>query len=304
MLNKAHVLSISAVEREIGISKDVLRKWEVRYGFPTPDRNKRDERTYDSDQVSRLRMIKRLIDAGIRPSKIVPESACDLMALAKQVQVRITGPAETKVEALLLGYLRTHNLVGLRRHLQRLLMEQGLCKFVLDTVAPFTYAVGEAWSQSELEVYEEHLYSEIIQDILSNAMDTVTDDTAGEPRILLTTPPDEAHTIGILMASNLFALEGAYCIFLGAQTPLEDIASAALANRADIVALSFSISYPQSRVATILTELRALLPEQVAIWAGGDGISHLDKPPEGSIIIPALETIRDAFLEWRETRTV
>ncbi len=302
MSNKAHLLPISAVEQEVGISKDVLRKWEARYGFPVPDRNKRDERVYSSDQVSRLRLIKRLIDSGIRPSKIVPESAGNLMALAKQIQVRISGPKESKSEAVLLGYLRTHNLLGLRQRLQRLLLEQGLYKFILDTVAPITYAVGEAWSRSELEVYEEHLFSEIIQDILRNAVDTLSHDTVGQPRILLTTTPDEAHTIGIQMASGLFALEGAYCIFLGAQTPVDDIASAVQAHRAEVVALSFSDSYPQRRIAPVLTELRDLVPQQVAIWAGGDGISRLDKSPKGTTIILALEAIREVFLEWRGAR--
>ena len=32
-------LNISAVERETGLSKDVLRMWERRYGFPTPARD-------------------------------------------------------------------------------------------------------------------------------------------------------------------------------------------------------------------------------------------------------------------------
>ena len=38
------VLNISAVERETGLSKDVLRMWERRYGFPKPDRDENGER--------------------------------------------------------------------------------------------------------------------------------------------------------------------------------------------------------------------------------------------------------------------
>ena len=33
------LLNISAVERETGLSKDVLRIWERRYGFPEPRRD-------------------------------------------------------------------------------------------------------------------------------------------------------------------------------------------------------------------------------------------------------------------------
>ena len=303
--DKGIVLSISAVEREAGITRDVLRKWEARYGFPTPSRNKRNERVYKLEQVSRLRVIKRLIDVGVRPSKIVPESAGDLVALSKKIQVRVTGREGSRIEAKILDYLRDHNLIDLRWHLEHLLLKQGLYKFILDTVASLTFAVGEAWSRNELDIYEEHMYSEIIQEILHNTANKLTNDSEGTPRILLTTPPGETHTLGIMMALNLFRLEGAHCINLGAQTPLNNIASAVLANHVDIVALSFSSSYPRQHVAPVLSKLHTILPERVTIWAGGDGVFHLlGKITKGATIIPTLEGIRESFLEWREIRVV
>ena len=47
-------LNISAVERETGLSKDVLRIWERRYGFPRPDRDDNAERQYAPDEVAKL----------------------------------------------------------------------------------------------------------------------------------------------------------------------------------------------------------------------------------------------------------
>ena len=61
--------NIAAVERDTGLSKDVLRMWERRYGFPVPDRDGNGERSYPAEQVERLRLIKRLMDAGHRPGK-------------------------------------------------------------------------------------------------------------------------------------------------------------------------------------------------------------------------------------------
>ena len=54
--------SIAAVERDTGLSKDVLRMWERRYGFPQPGRDANGERSYPADQVERLRLIKRLME--------------------------------------------------------------------------------------------------------------------------------------------------------------------------------------------------------------------------------------------------
>src|ERR1700709_1096065 len=64
-------LNISAVERETGLSKDVLRMWERRYGFPDPLRDDNAERRYAPDQVAKLRAIKRLMDSGMRPGKLM-----------------------------------------------------------------------------------------------------------------------------------------------------------------------------------------------------------------------------------------
>ncbi|PTT81921.1 hypothetical protein DBR42_17435, partial [Pelomonas sp. HMWF004] len=55
-------VGIAAVERDTGISKETLRVWERRYGFPAPWRDAAGERLYAPEQVQRLRLIKRLLD--------------------------------------------------------------------------------------------------------------------------------------------------------------------------------------------------------------------------------------------------
>ena len=77
-------LSIAAVERDTGLSKDVLRVWERRYGFPVPERDPNGERLYPLSQVERLRTIKRLMDAGHRPGKLLALSETDLDTLANR----------------------------------------------------------------------------------------------------------------------------------------------------------------------------------------------------------------------------
>lgn len=64
--------SISAVERDTGIGRDALRIWERRYGYPSPVRGHKGERRYPLSQVQRLQLIRRLLDQGLRPGKIVP----------------------------------------------------------------------------------------------------------------------------------------------------------------------------------------------------------------------------------------
>ena len=76
--------TISDVERDTGLAKETLRVWERRYDFPRPERDTFGERVYPSEQVIKLRLIKRLIDLGYRPGKVIGYSADELQALAQK----------------------------------------------------------------------------------------------------------------------------------------------------------------------------------------------------------------------------
>jgi len=63
--------SIGVVERDVGIRSATLRIWERRYGFPQPVRADSGDRVYPVDQLERLRLIRRLMNHGLRPGAIV-----------------------------------------------------------------------------------------------------------------------------------------------------------------------------------------------------------------------------------------
>ena len=109
--------------------------------------------------------------------------------------------------------------------------------------------------RSLFEVFEEHLYTEVITGVLRHAIASLTPQPVPQgPKVLLTTVPQEQHSLGLLMVEALLALEGCTCVSLGTQTPLTDIAQAALAHRADVVALSFSNLHKAAVVQTSLRE--------------------------------------------------
>ena len=296
-------INITAVERETGISKDVLRKWESRYGFPQPLRDANGERLYPMDQVVRLRLIKRLMDLGMRPSKLVGRPDEELLALGARPALSAPPGPERGVIDETLELLRQHDLKALQRQLSRLLQQQGLRRFVQDSLAPITVEVGEAWARGRLEIHEEHLYSEVVQALLRGALDPINDPD-GRPRILLTTLPGEVHSLGLLMVASVLGLEGAYCLSLGTQTPVEDICKAASAHEVDAVVLSFSVAYPRRRIPADLAELRGRLPPHVEIWAGGAGTARLAPQEEGVRLLPTLDQAEETLRLWRDERNL
>src|SRR6185369_17215893 len=157
----------------------------------------------------------------------------------------------------LLALIKQHDAAGYQQALQQRLARQGLQRFVQDTIAPLTRRVGEAWEDGSVEVFEEHLFTELTK------------------RLLLTSVPDEQHVLGLLMVETLFALEGAECIPLGTQMPLLEIGRAAVAHQADVVALSFSVAFPQRQIPGLLQQIRQMLPPATDLWVGGGGVARI-----------------------------
>lgn len=283
-------LSIAAVERDTGLSKDTLRVWERRYGFPQPVRDAADERAYPPEQLEQLRLIARLLARGQRPGRVVALPLATLQQLVRDDARTPAEPAALSAEqALVLAALQGNDVAALRRTLHQCLLRMGLSRFVSELVAPLNVLVGEAWMRGELQVFEEHLYTESVTGLLRSAINGLSNPSARDrPRVLLTTLPQEPHTLGLLMAEVLLTLEGCECLSLGAQTPLAEIAQAASAHRVQAVGLSFSTSFNSKQLQQGLAELRALLPASIALWAGGAHPSLKKRVPTGVTALPTL----------------
>jgi len=298
-------LPIAAVERDTGLSKDTLRVWERRYGFPQPLRDAHGERIYPHDQVDKLRLLKRLMDQGHRPGKIAEHTVEQLQALAEAGNGRSGGaPAGEAPDENLRHYLRLiteHDVEELRRELARLAVRAGLARFVTDVVAPLTARVGEAWAKGELAIFEEHLYTESAQAVLRSAVSAIPH--PGEsPRVLLTTIPSEPHGLGLLMAEAMFALEGARCVSLGVRTPVVEIVRGAAIQHIDIVALSFSPVVSPNQVVESLRQLRDSLPAATEVWAGGSSPALQRRAPDGVRVLARLDDVGPAVAGWRAAR--
>jgi DNA-binding transcriptional MerR regulator/methylmalonyl-CoA mutase cobalamin-binding subunit len=295
--------NIAAVERDTGLSKDVLRMWERRYGFPVPERDGNGDRAYSADQVDRLRLIKRLMDMGHRPGKLIATPYEELAALAPRRAVPTRSMTDEHHAELdeLVELIRRHDGGSYVQAMQQRLARQGLQRFVQDTVAPLAHGIGEAWEQGRVEVFEEHLFTELTKRLLRQSIATLPTG-ARRPRMLLTTLPGEQHVLGLLMAETLFALEGAECIPLGTQTPLAEIGRAAIAHQADVVALSFSAAFPPRQIPALLLQLRMGLHAGVELWAGGSGVARLAET-EGVVLMPTLDDALAALAAWHANHT-
>lgn len=294
-----HAIGIGAIAREIGVTKDTLRVWERRYGFPRPARTPGGERVYPAEQVRKLRLIKRLLDAGHRPGKVLPQSYEALIALSEQAGIGAHAPDQ--VLDALLGLVSAGRVDALRDELMSRMVRHGLERFVIDVAAPLSARIGNACATGALQAHQRHLFSETLQNTLKTALRLLADvrrDAASRPLVLLATFPGEAHGPGILMAEAMFALAGCPCVTLGSGTPIAGIVEAALARHADIVALSCPENVDARQIGDGLAELRASLPPRVQLCAGGaPALRH--RAPPGVYDVSSPAHVEAAVTQWR-----
>ena len=297
------LLPINAVERETGISKELLRMWERRYHFPNPERDSQGDRVYPADQINKLRIIRRLLDAGFRPGKII---SLDLPALEELVSSSHGNPSSTLPEHLeteLLEILKSHDPYRVRQYLNHHMIRMGLQSFILDLVQYANTIVGDAWMSGKLEIYEEHLYTEELQTLVRQNIGNLQPASAS-PRIMLATAPEEIHSLGLLMVEALLRLDQVDAVSFGAQMPIRDIVQAAQKHKMDIVVLSFSAAFPATRAIEFLEELRFRLPLSTQIWAGGGGLRNSRRQIEEVQIMSNLQGLHQSVTQWRRVKGV
>ena len=275
--------AIGAVERDTGIGRDTLRIWEKRYGFPHPERNNKGERVYSANQISRLQLIRRLLDQGMRPGKVVPLDESALRDLdGGQPQMALSRCDVDPALKQMIALASAGDTAALDAALEQALAREGLRPFVLKVLAPLNNLVGELWAGGQLEVFEEHLVTRQLVRFL-DVLISRQGFPPGDPEIVLATLPGERHSLGLLMAEALIRHAGSATLNLGTDVPMDQIVAAARRKTIKAVALSFSACYPRGPVRAHIEELADRLPPGVAVWIGGAGVRRLPRLPSAVI---------------------
>ena len=262
------LLSIGDICSETGLTVDVIRAWERRYGFPVPLRLPSGHRRYTEADLARLRLMAQAVSNGHRANRV---------AKAEDVGLRhmILPASNPDVEALFTHVLAMDGeAVGacLREHL--LVAEWD--EVLRDLVAPLLDRFSVAWADGLVDPHHEHLLSEVLEDFLRN-LRREYHPLPGRGKVLLCTLPGERHRLGLLLATMAYAANGARTNVLGLDLPLASIAHAAKALGVDRVAVYMSVQSSGETVRRMLDDLRARLPEDCRLLLGGKGAARTRK---------------------------
>ncbi len=289
-------LSVRAIdiEKETSFSNDQLRKWRQRFGFPLLDNSPDGAFEYSSETVGRLLSIKRLLDGGFRVGQVVGKPPAELARLARALADDIEKPDWNELTRKLIEQVKQPNVARLFALLGKAHSRGTLTEFVVNTIVPLVSALEAVWLRGEIEIYQEHLCTSVIERCLQAAI-LSSKPRRAYPTILFAAVGEERHTLGLLMAEAVLADQGANTINMGPHAPADDLKMGAVACNADVLALSFSFAFAARRVRPTLIHLRGLLPPRVEIWVGGAGSAVVRHPPKGVRIFSQFQESVDAL---------
>jgi DNA-binding transcriptional MerR regulator/methylmalonyl-CoA mutase cobalamin-binding subunit len=265
------LFSIGKAEKLTGLSKDTLRAWERRYGFPVPLRDERGRRAYDEPQLQRLCHVAELIAKGVSPAEVVPVPA-DPLVLSHTQLTRdwIQAAAQPEHIRTWIALLRRHAWGELRSALQAFRQAHGLQGFALEGLLPLCSWVIETRAKGDLQRYETQLFVEHVQPMLFDDLITLRRAASAQgPRVVLASPAGTLLSLNLMFVECLLAVAGCEVWPLDLNQQPNDIASAAKAARADVLAMPLGSLMTTAEAAAVTENMRRLLPPSCELWVGG-----------------------------------
>lgn len=268
-------LPLRTVSRLTGLSADIIRAWERRYGVVAPLRGPRGARLYSAADIAQLRLLRQAVASG--------RAIGDIARLSRGALEELVGPpasaAPTAGEAAAPGApsadllaqavaaLERFDRAALDRCLGDALIARGARAFVEQVAAPLLIEVGERWRDGRLSVADEHLLSGLMHNLLAGVLRSRG--SAGHPTVLLATPSGERHEFGLLMAGLIIAESGCGLCYLGAELPAAEVGAAARRAGAAVVGMGVSCGSDPEAVVAELRRVERDLPTTTELWIGG-----------------------------------
>ena len=272
---------IAVVSERTGLSQDILRVWERRYGAVSPTRAESGERLYSDADIARLRLLDAAVAAGRRIGRVATLSTTELEALiaddraAESRRVPVpTAAAIDSAEALTetaLDRIRQLDARGLGELLRRGAAKTGAPPFLEQVVAPLLRRIGDLWHAGELSIAAEHVASATIEAFIADTTRALVP-SQGAPSLLVATPAGSRHVLGASLVAAVAATEGWDVVFLGGDLPVAEIARAAVERGVRAVAVSVVYAGNATELLAQLRTLREQLPPNVALLAGGRAV--------------------------------
>lgn len=260
-------LRIGELSRRTGVSVELLRAWEKRYGLLEPARSAGGFRLYSDADVERIQAMQRHLGEGLAAAEAARR------ALRHEPPPAAAGAGLVEAaKAELAAALADFDDARAHAVLDRLLASLSLDAVLAEVALPYLRELGDAWERGEATVALEHFASALVRGRLLGLARGWG--AGGGPHALLACPSGELHDLALIAFGLALRARGWRITYLGQDTPLEAVAEHAGALAPDQVVLSLT---DPSRLESGARALKKLAKSSPVALAGRGASPELAK---------------------------
>ena len=273
-------IRIGELARRTGLTPDVLRVWERRFGLFSPQRTPGGYRLYTPEDERLAHEVIALKTRGLPLSVAVEQARASLdrarAGLADRGRAELVEWAVDEIDAA----VRVMDQAGASTAITRAIDTFGVEAAMVEVLLPYLVRLGRQWEQGQVTVAHEHFASHLVRRHVG--AHGVEHGPAGRRTAVLACPPGERHDIGTLMTAVALSRRGWSIRFLGADTPLSAVDTVASTQRTDVIVLGGTRPSVFEAAVPLITRLGSVA--QLAI--GGSGASPAIADRVGAVLLP------------------
>lgn len=274
---------IKDIENISGIKAHTIRIWEQRYNLISPKRTETNLRFYNDEDVKLILNVSILKDAGYRISDIAALNQRDLMEKVNSVIDEVEGK-ESIIKSLVAS---TYDLneSEINKIISSHILKNGFESTVLNLIFPFLKKVGQLWMSNSLHPGLEHFATNIIKNKLQIASEGKQIRNENSKKFLLFLPEGEHHEISLLFASYLLKANGHEVVYMGSNTPMEDLEKVFKDWLPEYIFTSVTTGFTQLTFEKMLEVFESNWDNIKVFITGNRALEHKGKVPKNVSII-------------------
>lgn len=271
MLAKDESLTVAAVARRLGVAPATLRTWDRRYRLGPSGHTQGEHRRYNSLDLARLTMMRKLVIAGMPPSQAAEQALTLEDENISKANIVELLPQEFEVREELVDSLMRAAQAMDRTFVYELLEAEirnsGIINAWSEVIVPSLMLIGDEWAVTGSGIEVEHMFSEIVKNILQNNLKSSKDPRNSRP-VLLACIGEETHSLALFALQAALSQLNIEAQFLGARTPVEAVV--ATVKRSAPPAIFLWAQLERYGDVTLLADIPAVRPAP-RIVLGGPG---------------------------------
>lgn len=281
-MKSADFYTLRQVADLTGLTEFTLRGWEGRYDAFTPSRSTTGRRQYSKTDLKRAFLLRELTRQGHRIGDIAPLTTVGLSKKLDKQDISATSAVpekQNKIEAILkLALIQDWD--GLKKSLYHQIEKKTAVAAIRDVILPVLACQNVYVANNKMGIAQEHILSALIKEqlyiLLSKA--SRAPHKFKKASIVIATPEGDFHELGILVAHVILNSMGVKSLYLGPNSPKNELCETVIRFGATHVLLATTLSQRQGVRGDVFSYLHYIdqhLPPSVDLWIGGRNVDRL-----------------------------